>query len=133
MPLHTYIPGCTWFLPPPPPSLSPGVDYKVLMSREGDPLLQLFPVLFASNVHLVAQVAGHIPNGRGSGFLTQGMVLCTYALKLFWKRDKKSSKSTKVCGCVLCDRSSPSLFSYIDADLITPSYVLGSLSQQGNA
>ena len=71
------------------------VDYKVLMSCEGDSLLQLLPSLSSSNIHMVADIARHIPYGQGA-MLTSGMVLCGFALKLFWTGQKATSKSSAV-------------------------------------
>ncbi len=38
-----------------------GIDYKVLMAREGDPMDTLAPALTANNVHVVAKLADKIP------------------------------------------------------------------------
>lgn len=75
-----------------------GVDYKLLMSGEEgrDPLLVLTPALTQNNVHVISRLAGKIPCGSRS-VLTQGMVLCAFALKVFWKgKEKQSAKTAKV-------------------------------------
>lgn len=38
-----------------------GIDYKVLMTGEGDPMDTLGPALTANNVHIVAKLADKIP------------------------------------------------------------------------
>jgi len=72
-----------------------GVDYKLLMAVDKDPLMLLLPALSSSNIHTVASIAQDIPCGPGAT-LTQGMVLCAYALKLFWTSDKSSSSRLPV-------------------------------------
>jgi hypothetical protein len=61
------------------------VDYKDLMSGEHS-LKLLRPALTHSNVHIVAQLSGKIPSGRGE-YLTASQVYRCLVEKLFWSED----------------------------------------------
>ena len=65
------------------PLASLGLNYNSLMSGE-DPLAVLSPFLAASNIHVVANLANHIPNSTG-GCLTPSELYRHFAEKLFWE------------------------------------------------
>ena len=62
--------------------------------EDQDPLLILIPALDHNNVRTIAKLAGKIPCGAKS-VLTQGAVLCGFALKIFWKGARKEGQATK--------------------------------------
>ncbi|XP_041364061.1 neuroblastoma-amplified sequence-like isoform X2 [Gigantopelta aegis] len=72
-------------------SVTPGLDYQLLIDETHSPVDVLQPFITGGNVNVLAKLANKIPDGNG-GFLQASTVYASWAVKYFWEGDQSTKK-----------------------------------------